>query len=93
MLWLNSLSVSSMERTLVEAERISLYTLGEVQTRVWVVEMVTRVIMLCRASTLVLEVLDLTVEPLRRIVEGSGVIVEEGLSESEGDFKECRDIL
>ena len=56
-------------------------------------ETVTRVVLLHRASVLVVEASDLTVEPLRRIAEGSGVTAEEGSSKSKEDFIECRDSL
>ena len=82
-----------MESTLVEARYISLQTLGEIPSQVWIVETVMRVVLLHRASVLVVEVLDLAVEPLRLITEDSGVMVEEGSSKSEEDFVECSDNL
>ena len=52
-------------------------------------ETVLRVDLLQRVLGLVVEALDLTVEPLRRI-EGVSVVTEEGgSSESEEDFEEC----
>ena len=91
--WLNRLTISGMESTLAEAEHIPLWTLGEILTQVWVAETVARVVFLNRALALVVEALDLAVVPLRLITEGSGVMVEEDSSESEGDFAKCRDDL
>ena len=52
-------------------------------------EMIRRVDLLQRVLGLVVEALDLTAEPLRRI-EGVSVVTEEGdSSESEEDFEEC----
>ena len=77
----------------MEAKHIPLWTLGEIPTQVWIAETVARVVLLCRALTLVGEALDLAVEPLRSIAEGSGVTAEEGSSKSKEDFVECRDDL
>ena len=93
MSWLNGLSVSGVERMLVKAEHIPLWTSGEIPTWVWIAEMVARVVLLNRALALVGEVLDLAVAPLRLIAESSGVTAEEGLSESKEDSVECRDDL
>ena len=68
-------------------------TAGETPIQVWVAETAARVPLPNRALNLAGEVLDLTVEPLRRIAEGSGATVEEDSSESKEDFEECRDVL
>ena len=90
--WLNILTASSVENTLVEAGHMPLQTTGKTLTRVWIVETVAQVLMLNRALDLAGEALDLRVEPLRRIMAVSKVMEEGGLSKSEEDFEECEDI-
>ena len=85
----NGLSVSNVERILSQRGNASLVTSEGVPWRVTVVETMFRVVLLQRALNLVVEALDLAVEPLRRIEEASVITVGKDLSESEEVFKEC----
>ena len=66
-----------------------LVTLEVVPWRATVVETMFRVVLLQRVLNLVVEALDLIVEPLRRIEEASVVMVGGDSSGSEEVFEEC----
>ena len=85
----SAMTVSVVERSLSLSGNASRVTSEEARWRAMAMETVRRVDLLQRALGLVVESLDLAVEPLRRI-EGASVVTEEGdLSESEEVFEEC----
>ena len=85
----NVSSVFDVERILSQSGSAFPATLEVVPWRATVAETMFRVILLQRALNLVVEVLKLAVEPLRRIEDSSVVMVEGDLSESKEVYEEC----
>ena len=85
----NILNVSDVERILSQSGSAFPVTLEVVPWRATVAETMFQVVLLQRVLNLVVEALDLAVEPLRRIEEASVVTAGGDSSGSEEVFEEC----